>query len=97
MPAASMCQLLLPRTLLVAVALLLAQLAGCSDPDQQAPPPPHNGAAGIFTIGDIDPDEPATRVRRLQPLADYLAQRLGDHGIGRGRVVIARTSKKWRR
>ena len=43
-----------------------------------------------MTIGDIDPDEPAKKVERFQPLADYLAKRLGDLGIGRGSVLVAR-------
>jgi len=44
-----------------------------------------------ITIGDIDPSEPAKRIRRLQPLADLLGRQLGEHGIERGSVVVARS------
>lgn len=44
-----------------------------------------------LTLGDIEPDEPAVRIRRLQPLADLTAASLADLGVGRGRVVVART------
>ncbi len=44
----------------------------------------------MITIGDIDFDEPAKKIKRFQPLADYLAEQLEDHGIKRGQVVIAR-------
>ena len=90
MPAVLMRWLFQPKILAVALFLLMAQLSGCEEAREDAPLAPVNYAEGILTLGDIDPDEPATRVRRLQPLADYLAQRLGSHGIGRGRVVIAR-------
>lgn len=79
------------------VLALLWVLAGCSDPVEievdTAPARP----AGIITLGDIDPDEPATRVRRIQPLADYLGDRLHRHGIGRGRVVVARDIREMAR
>ena len=44
----------------------------------------------IITIGDIDPEEPAKKIKRFAPLADYLAKGLGELGIRDGRVVIAR-------
>ena len=44
----------------------------------------------IISIGDIDPDEPAKKIARFQPLADYLAANLADFGIREGRVVIAK-------
>lgn len=47
-------------------------------------------APRYFTVGDIDPDEPAKKIERFQPLADFLAGKLGDFGIDQGRVVIAR-------
>ena len=46
--------------------------------------------AGMITIGDIDPDEPAKKVARFQPLADYLARNLSTYDISEGRVRIAR-------
>ena len=44
----------------------------------------------IITLGDIDPDDPAKKLERFQPLADYLAEHLESFGIHGGRVVIAR-------
>ena len=50
---------------------------------------PPSESAQIITLGDIDPDAPAKKVRRFQPLADYLAEQLREFGIREGRVVIA--------
>ena len=44
----------------------------------------------IIALGDIDADEPAKKLARFQPLADYLAANLADFGIRDGQVVIAR-------
>jgi phosphonate transport system substrate-binding protein len=44
----------------------------------------------IITLGDIDPKDPAKKIARFQPLAEYLAEHLSDQGVTRGRVVIAR-------
>ena len=43
-----------------------------------------------ITLGDVDPDEPAKKIARFQPLAVYLAANLADFGIRKGQVVIAR-------
>ncbi len=63
--------------------------AACSERPDPIAEPEQQRPAGVITLGDIEPDEPATRVRRIQPLADLLGERLGDHGIGHGRVVVA--------
>lgn len=74
-----------------ACLLFVLALIGCNDTgvDNTVPASPPI-PAGVITLGDIDPDEPATRVRRIQPLADLLAERLREHGIGRGHVRVAR-------
>jgi len=75
------------------VGLLL--LASCGAPGAPTPPvappsSPANSLDQIITLGDIDPDEPVKKVKRFQPLADYLAEHLESFGIHGGRVVIAR-------
>ena len=43
-----------------------------------------------ITLGDIDANEPVKKIKRFQPLANYLAEHLEDFGIKGGNVVIAR-------
>ena len=47
-------------------------------------------AAQTITLGDVDPEKPAKKIRRFQPLADHLAENLREFGIEQGQVVIAR-------
>ncbi len=54
-------------------------------------PVPTSATGLALTLGDVDPDSPVKKIRRFQPLADYLASHLGDFGITEGRVVIARS------
>ena len=77
------------------LALVSAMLTTCATPEvreevasEAMDPPVIPGR--VLTVGDIDPDTPAHRIRRIKPLADLLASRLGDSGIGSGRVVIGR-------
>lgn len=79
------------------VAALMVVHAACQSNDS---PPPTPGVAmaqkevltldQVITLGDIDADEPAKKVKRFQPLADFLAEHLQGYGIQAGRVVIAR-------
>ena len=75
-------------TLLVACSPSAA--ATTSAAGQSANPRPTDEEVRYITLGDIDPDDPIKKIERFQPLADYLAERLGDFGITGGRVVIAR-------
>ena len=75
------------------VVVSLFMLVACGD---SAATPSASGVsqgsidkAHTIVIGDVDPDEPVKKVRRFQPLADYLAQHLQAFGIQAGRVVIA--------
>lgn len=44
----------------------------------------------VLTLGDIDPDTPAKRVRKLQPLATVLAARLRSVGVSRVKILLTR-------
>ncbi len=78
----------------VGVLLTVGALSSCgpADPIEPLPEVARKATAEgrVFRIGDVDPDTPARRTRRLQPLADYLAEQLADLGFARGGVVIAR-------
>lgn len=67
---------------------------GCGPPATPSSPVPTVGdavaPARSIVIGDVDAEEPAKKIKRYQPLADFLAQRLQPLGISQGRVVIAR-------
>ncbi len=77
---------------LFSLVLLSAAACGATPPPFASPfaalPTPEN--AQVITLGDIDPDEPAKKIRRFKPLADYLAEHLQEFGVREGRVVIAR-------
>lgn len=45
---------------------------------------------GVLTLGDIDPDTPAKRIRKLQPFASHLEELMAPHGVNRVQIVIAR-------
>lgn len=64
--------------------------AGAPSPSVAPPSTAANSLDQMITLGDIDPDEPAKKLKRFQPLADYLAENLESFGIHGGRVVIAR-------
>ncbi len=84
----------------VAVAVL-ATASGCGSPSSPSVSPtalvedapaaqPVEEIAVSITIGDIDPDEPAKKIKRFTPLAKYLAENLAAFGIEKGSVVVAR-------
>ena len=76
---------------LIATLALVACQSGESSTSSVAMLPTQTPSPGqTIVLGDIDPDEPAKKIRRFSPLAQYLAQHLKDYGIERGKVVIAR-------
>jgi phosphonate transport system substrate-binding protein len=83
--------------LLVSIVILLAIMACGSTvdnspavPADEAMPAEAEAEAEVkaIVLGDIS-DDPGEVIEGTQPLADYLAARLGDHGVTEGRVTIA--------
>ena len=84
-----------PAILLIGLLLALG-IAACRTDDVPTPtslaaPPKSLSPDQMITIGDIEPDEPTKKIKRFQPLADYLAEHLKAYGIEGGQVVLART------
>ncbi|MDJ0705994.1 MAG: phosphate/phosphite/phosphonate ABC transporter substrate-binding protein [Leptolyngbyaceae cyanobacterium MO_188.B28] len=75
----------------ISASLLALLSAGCS-PKSAIQPIPEEvfipTADGVIVVGDVS-DEPAKKIVRYQPFADYLALQLDDIGIGIGEVEIA--------
>jgi len=46
--------------------------------------------AQTFTLGDVDPIDPGKKIKRFQPLADYLVDHLGLYGYQTGRVIVTK-------
>ena len=80
----------------VAIALTwVVLLAACGISDGATPTPSRTSAEAsspgrTITLGDVEPDEPVKKIRRFQPLADYLAEHLTELGIESGRVILSR-------
>lgn len=72
--------------------VLLVVCVACTTQEEPTTPTaePQSEAQGVIVLGDIDADDPAGKIEELQPIIDYVASRLGDYGIGRGEVRIAR-------
>ncbi len=71
------------------IALVLAVL-GCRRapaPDVAEEAEPRPSASGRIVLGDVSTDV-GSNFRKWQPLADYLAARLADHGIGVGELRV---------
>lgn len=75
--------------------LILFLLVACSSQQTavtETAEPLSTELTGVIVIGDIDADDPISKIERFQPVADYLAANLSEFGIGRGEVRIASDS-----
>ncbi len=79
---------LLEKSTIVGVLLTLVscnfQPAQTSNPE----PPATSSATGVIVIADVS-NNPAKKIKRYQPMADYLAANLKQFGIGVGEVKVA--------
>lgn len=72
----------------IALAAVLLAIATVPGADAVPPPAPVPTAGRAIVLADIS-TEPAKKIKRFQPLADYLAKNLADLGIDKGEVKIA--------
>ena len=87
-----------PIALLLGLLVAVAGCRGDSTPEEPVPTPSAaSDLTGTLVLGDVEANMPIRRIRWIQPLADHLAARLSDHGIGQGRVVVARDLRQMAR
>ena len=83
------------RVMAIVGAVLLLFAVGCTGAEAPAPTDGPQFVADlprdrVIILADIAPEEPTKKLKRFQPLADYLAKGLETLGIQGGGVVIAR-------
>ena len=83
------------RSIMTLMGLGLFLLAGCqpneiSEPRLASVSFKEPVSARTIILGDIDELDPAKKIKRFPPLADFLANNLKQHGIQDGKVVIAK-------
>jgi phosphonate transport system substrate-binding protein len=76
------------KFLLFVIALVLVSCGGSQNPIPQIEPTSEQVETRAIVLGDIS-DDPAEVIEGSQPLADYLANQLGEYGITDGQVRIA--------
>lgn len=75
---------------LTLLGMTMFTIAACTPQEAASPTPsPEAKLTGVIVLGDIDADDPISKIQEFQPIADYLAENLHDFGIGSGAVKIA--------
>ena len=80
-------------TIVGALLLLLACQTQAKESPSSAVAPTAvlvSSSGQAIILGDIEPEDPAKKLKRFQPLADYLGAQLNEFGVTEGRVVLAR-------
>jgi phosphonate transport system substrate-binding protein len=80
----------------IVLSLVLASCVGGQNAIPTDVPSPEPVETHAIVLGDIS-DDPAEVIEGTQPLADYLASRLGDYGITEGQVRIASSTDEMAR
>lgn len=73
------------------LGFVLLMVVACTSSPTETPQPTSaepNATSQVIVLGDIS-DDPGEVIEGSQPLADYLAARLGDFGITQGQVRVA--------
>ncbi|MDQ7034628.1 MAG: phosphate/phosphite/phosphonate ABC transporter substrate-binding protein [Anaerolineae bacterium] len=73
----------------ISMIVLLILTACTSEEAPTLTPSPVAEVGQVIVLGDIDQDDPISKIEEFQPIIDYLADGLGEFGIGGGEVRIA--------
>ncbi len=76
------------QVLLVAIAAVLLGCTSDTSSSSNSSPTETATPSGTIVVGDVT-SQPAKKITKFQPLADYLADRLHESGIGVGEVQVA--------
>ena len=79
---------LIGRVVLLGACLSLISCQSQSTSVSETVASPTSQSTKVIVIGDIS-NNPAKKIARYQPMADYLASRLSEFGIGQGEVKVA--------
>jgi len=82
------------KALIITMTVISIILVACSSPAEPTATPTDEPAveaeaSKTLVLGDIDEDDPISKIEELSPLASYFADGLSEFGIGSGEVKIA--------
>lgn len=73
---------------LALISITVFTIAACTPQEASPTPTPEPKLTGVIVLGDIDEDDPISKIQEFQPIASYLAKNLSNFGIGSGEVKI---------